>query len=726
MAKPKQKPTHYEENYTDQPITKALEDNYMPYAMSVIVSRAIPEIDGFKPSHRKLLYTMFKMGLLTGDRTKSANVVGSTMKLNPHGDAAIYDTMVRLTRDYDALLTPYVDSKGNFGKVFSRDMAWAAARYTEVKLDSFCSQLFTGIDKNAVDMVDNYDGTTKEPVLLPTTFPSILVNANQGIAVGMASNICSFNLAEVCDTAVAIIENPDHNLLSTLLAPDFTQGAGLVYNAAELAAIYATGRGSVRLRAKYEVQDGMVIITEIPYTTTVEAIVDKVVELAKSGKLREVADIRDEVDRTGLKIAVELRRGADPDKVMQKLFKLTTLEDTFSCNFNVLIDGIPKVLGVREIIEEWTTFRLGCLRRTLTYDAQAMAKKLHLLEGLKIILLDIDKAVRIVRETEEEQEVVPNLMIGFGVDEEQAEYIAEIKLRALNREHVLTRLKEVDKLAADLAALRGELASEARLVGRIVRELKEVKKKYGAPRKTEILYDTQPSTDLALDIPDYAVTAFITREGYFKKITPASLRMSGDHRLKEGDEIVSAIETTNRAELIAFSSAGLAYKTKLADFEDGKTSVMGVYLPSKLGFDENESVVGTVITTDYEGYVNFFFENGKAARIPLPSYATKTNRRKLTGAFSTKSPLVGITAGDDDVVLTATSGKVLLLSPAAIPPKSARDTLGVQVMRFTARHKLAAAVPYLPGALAAPDRHRAKKLPAAGVLPEPERQLELE
>lgn len=726
MAKPKQKITHYEENYTDQPITKALQDNYMPYAMSVIVSRAIPEIDGFKPSHRKLLYTMFKMGLLGGDRTKSANVVGSTMKLNPHGDAAIYDTMVRLTRDYDALLTPFVDSKGNFGKVFSRDMAWAAARYTEVKLDAFCSQLFAGIDKNAVDMVDNYDGSMKEPVLLPTTYPNILVNANQGIAVGMASNICSFNLAEVCDTAVAVIENPEHNLLGTLLAPDFTQGAGLVYNADELSAIYETGRGSFRLRAKYELQDGMIVITEIPYTTTVEAIVDKVVELSKTGKLKEVADIRDEVDRTGLKIAIELRRGNDPDKVMQKLFKMTTLEDTFSCNFNVLIDGVPKVMGVRELINEWTTFRLSCLRRTLTFDAEAMAKKLHLLEGLKVILLDIDKAVRIVRETEEEQEVVPNLMIGFGVDEEQADYIAEIKLRALNREHVITRLKEVDKLAADLAALRAELASESRLVARIVRELKEIKKKYGSPRKTEILYDAQPATELIEEVADYAVTAFITREGYFKKITPASLRMSGEHRLKEGDEIVRAVETTNRAELIVFSSGGFAYKAKLCDFEDGKTSVMGVYLPSKLSFEDNESVLGAVITSDYEGYVNFFFENGKAARIPLSSYATKTNRRKLTGAFSTKSPLVGITEGDGDVVLTATSGKVLLLSPAAVPPKSARDTAGVQVMRFTARHKLLSAAPYLPGALSVPDRHRAKNLPAAGTLPEPARQMELE
>ena len=726
MAKPKQKIAHYEENYTDQPITKALQDNYMPYAMSVIVSRAIPEIDGFKPSHRKLLYTMFKMGLLGGNRTKSANVVGSTMKLNPHGDAAIYDTMVRLTRDYDALLTPYVDSKGNFGKVFSRDMAWAAARYTEVKLDAFCSQLFAGIDKNAVDMVDNYDGTMKEPVLLPTTYPNILVNANQGIAVGMASNICSFNLAEVCDTAVAVIENPEHNLLSTLLAPDFTQGAGLVYNADELSAIYETGRGSFRLRAKYELQDGMIVITEIPYTTTVEAIVDKVVELSKTGKLKEVADIRDEVDRTGLKIAIELRRGNDPDKVMQKLFKLTTLEDTFSCNFNVLIDGVPKVMGVREILNEWTTFRLSCLRRTLTFDAEAMAKKLHLLEGLKVILLDIDRAVRIVRETEEESEVVPNLMIGFGVDEEQADYIAEIKLRALNREHVLTRLKEVDKLAADLAALRAELASESRLVARIVRELKEIKKKYGSPRKTEILYDAQPATELIEEVSDYAATAFITREGYFKKITPASLRMSGEHRLKEGDEIVMAVETTNRAELIVFSSGGFAYKAKLCDFEDGKTSVMGVYLPSKLGFEDNESVVGAVVTSDYEGYVNFFFENGKAARTPLSSYATKTNRRKLTGAYSMKSPLVGITSGDGDVVLTATSGKVLLLSPAAVPPKSARDTAGVQVMRFTARHKLLSATPYLPGALSAPDRHRAKNLPAAGTLPEPARQMELE
>ncbi len=724
MAKKKQV-TIYEEKYTDQPITRALEENYMPYAMSVIVSRAIPEIDGFKPSHRKLLYTMYDMGLITKDRTKSANVVGSTMKLNPHGDAAIYDTMVRLTKDYDALLTPYVDSKGNFGKVYSRDMAWAAARYTEVKLSGFCKEIFSGIEKNAVDMVDNYDGSMKEPSLLPTTYPNVLVNANQGIAVGMASNICSFNLAEVCDTAIGVIGDPEHNLLSTLPAPDFSQGAGIVYNAEDMENIYKTGRGSFKVRAKYEIIDGIIEITEIPYTTTVEAIVDKVIELSKSGKLREVSDIRDEVDRNGLKIAIELRRGSDPEKVMQKLYKMTTLEDSFSCNFNILVNGRPRVMGVREIIEEWVDFRITCVRRELTFDAEQMARKLHLLEGLRAILLDIDRAVRIVRETDEEGEVVPNLMIGFGVDEEQAEYIAEIRLRALNREHVLKRLAEVEKLAADLAELRKILGSEKLLVDRIVKELKEVKKKYGKPRKTEILYDVQHVV-IEEEIPDYAVNVFVTKEGYFKKITPQSLRMSFEQKLKEGDEVGSVVETTNKAEIIVFSSAGLAYKARLCDFEDTKASVMGTYLPSKLEFDEGESVVGVVVTADYLGHVNFFFENGKVARVPLSSYETKTKRKKLTGAYYAKSPLIGLTTGDGDVMLEASSGRILLLSPALVPSKETRSTQGVQTLRLAMKHKLVSVTPYVSGMLTTPDRHRAKNLPASGAMRDAPEQLVLE
>ena len=717
MAKKKTPKKEYVEgSYIDQPITQTLEQNYMPYAMSVIISRAIPEIDGFKPSHRKLLYTMYKMGLLTGARTKSANVVGQTMKLNPHGDAAIYDTMVRLSRGYDALLLPYVDSKGNFGKVFSRDMAWAASRYTEVKLDPICRELFADIDKNPVDFVPNYDNTMTEPALLPTTFPNVLVNANQGIAVGMASNICSFNLKEVCDTAIAVIENGDHPIASTLLAPDFSQGGQLLYNKDELNKIYETGRGSFRLRSKYRVleKENIIEIYEIPYTTTVEAIIDKIIELTKSGKLKEVSDVRDETDLSGLRIAIDCKRGVDPDRLMARLFKLTTLEDSFSCNFNILVRGTPKVMGVREILNEWTAFRADCVRRRISFDLTHMKERLHLLEGLRAILLDIDKAITIIKNTQEDSEVIPNLMIGFGIDEAQAQYIAEIRLRALNRELVLKRLAEVEELRAEIARLGDILASESRLTAVIVEELKTVRDRYDVPRRTEILYEDTALPDEPEQVEDYPVTVFFTREGYFKKITPQSLRMASEQRLKEGDEVVQVIKTTNRAEIFVFTSACQVYKARLCDFEDTKASAMGLYLPSRLGMGEGETALAIYITTTYEGHLCFFYQNGKGARVPLSAYATKTNRKKLTGAFSDKSPLVAIAGAAEELVLISSSGKRLIVDPVMIPEKQSRDTQGVQVLTLSPRHHLAQVAPYEAGMFENPARYRSKSLPAAG------------
>ena len=642
---------------TEQAISETLEINYMPYAMSVIVSRAIPEIDGFKPSHRKLLYTMYKMGLLNGARTKSANIVGQTMKLNPHGDAAIYETMVRLARGNESLLHPFVDSKGNFGKVYSRDMAYAAHRYTEAKLDKFCNELFQDIDLDTVDMVDNYDGTMKEPVLLPTTFPNVLVSPNLGIAVGMASNICSFNLKEVCETAIALMENPDHDILETLPGPDFSTGGELLFDENATREIYTTGRGSFKLRAKWRyVKEGNLIeIYEIPYSTTTEVIMDKVAELIKSGKIREINDMRDETDLNGLKLTIDLKRGAEPEKLMQKLFRMTTLQDSFSCNFNVLIAGMPKVLGVGEILDEWTAWRIECIKRRIFFQIQKKEDRLHLLKGLERILLDIDKAIRIIRETELDAEVIPNLMIGFGIDEIQANFVAEIKLRNINKEYILKQTKAIAELEKEIKELRGILNSQAKLQNVIISELKKVAETYGQPRKTEIIYDsTLPEAeDEEEQVPDYPVTLFVSKEGYIKKITAQSLRMSGEQKFKEGDSLSFSVETTNRAELLVFTDKFQCYKTRLADFEDGKASQLGDYLPSKLSMEPGENVVKVVLPGDYKGFVLFFFENGKTAKVPLSAYETKTNRKKLTGAYSDKSPVAAIHGLAEDTQMAA-------------------------------------------------------------------------
>ena len=706
----------------EQPITDTLETNYMPYAMSVIVSRAIPEIDGFKPSHRKLLYTMYKMGLLTGARTKSANIVGQTMRLNPHGDAAIYDTMVRLSRGYGALLTPFVDSKGNFGKVYSRDMAWAAPRYTEAKLTPICAELFRDIDSDTVDFVDNYDNTMKEPALLPTTFPNILVSANSGIAVGMASQFCGFNLKEVCDTTIAYLKNPDCDLMETLLAPDFPTGGELIFDRNTIREIYETGRGSVRVRAKYRYvkEENLIEIYEIPYSTTVEAILDKVAELIKAGRAKEIADMRDETDLSGLKLAIDLKRGVDPDKLMQKLFKLTPLEDSFACNFNVLIGGVPRVLGVRELLEEWTAFRVECVRRRTYYDLQKKREKLHLLQGLELILLDIDKAIRIVRETEEEAEVVPNLMIGFGIDETQAEYVAEIKLRHLNREYILKRTQEIAQLEEDIARLEGILASKAKVKSIIVGELEAVAQKYGQPRRSMILYaDEVEEAQVEEEVPDYPVHLFFTKEGYFKKITPQSLRMSGEQKLKEGDEITQQLEEQNTAELLFFSDRSQVYKLKAADFADTKASVLGEYIPARAQMDEGESAVYMAVTHQYEGFMLFFFENGKVAKVEMSAYQTKQNRKKLLNAYSDKSPLAAAlyVKEDREVLLTASSGRMLLFHTGLIAPKTTKNTQGVQAMNLKKGQRLMSARLYEEGMLQNPNRYK-KSLPALGALPE--------
>lgn len=705
-----------------QPIVETLEKNYMPYAMSVIVSRAIPEIDGFKPSHRKLLYTMYKMGLMGSTRTKSANIVGQTMKLNPHGDQAIYDTMVRLTRGYEALLHPYIDSKGNFGKAFSRDMAWAAARYTEAKLDSICQEVFRDIDKDTVDFVDNYDGTMKEPTLLPVTFPTILVNYNTGIAVGMASSICSFNLREVCETTIALIRDPNHKISDTLLAPDFASGGIVLYDKKELENIYRTGRGSFKIRSRYtyDKSNHCIDITEIPPTTTVEAIIDKIVELVKQNKLKEIADIRDETGLDGLKITIDLKRGVSPEKLMQKLFALTPLEDTFSCNFNVLIAGVPRLLGIAELISEWTAFRIECIRRRTKFDLDKKKEKLHLLKGLSKILLDIDKAIRIIRDTESESDVIPNLMIGFGIDETQAEFVAEIKLRHLNREYIIKRTEEIEKLKEEIADLEAILQSKARVQSIIINELKEVAKKYGKPRKSIILYDYEEAADNEeTEIPDYPVHIFLTKEGYFKKITPQSLRMSGEQKLKEGDAITQTREFTNAGDILFFTDKCQVYKCRAGDFEDTKASVLGDYLPAKLSMDEGENVIYMIATTDYSGYVMFFYENGKAAKVPLESYATKTNRKKLINAYSDKSRLVSVfhIKEDIEVMLISSAGKILLVNTGAISPKVTRNTAGVAAMSLKKNQVLTQVKEYKDGMLSKPHRHKVKTLPGAGALP---------
>ena len=711
---------------TEQAISETLELNYMPYAMSVIVSRAIPEIDGFKPSHRKLLYTMYKMGLLTGGRTKSANIVGQTMKLNPHGDAAIYETMVRLAKGNETLLHPFVDSKGNFGKVYSRDMAYAAARYTEAKLDPICAELFKDIDSDTVDMVDNYDATMKEPSLLPTTFPNVLVSANQGIAVGMASNICSFNLKEVCDTAIALMKNPNHDILETLPGPDFSTGAELLFDEATTREIYSTGRGSFKLRAKWRyVKEGNLIeITEIPYTAATEIIMDKVAELIKAGKIKEIADMRDETDLGGLKLTIDLKRGAEPEKLMQKLFRMTTLQDSFPCNFNILIAGMPRVMGVGEILEEWTAWRTDCVKRRLFHQIGKKEDRLHLLKGLERILLDIDKAIRIIRETELESEVVPNLMIGFGIDEIQANYVAEIKLRNINKEYILKQTRAIDDLEAEIDDLKDTLNSSRRLKNLIIKELQAVSDKFGKPRKTEIIYDvTEAAVEEEVEeIPDYPVTVFVSREGYLKKITAQSLRMSGEQKFKEGDSLDFSAETTNRDELLVFTDKYQCYKARLSDFADGKASQLGDYLPQKLGFEAGEAVKQVVLCGDYKGFVLFFFENGKVAKVPLSAYETKTNRKKLTGAYSDKSPvkaILGMT-GDDQVAVYSSDGRCAIFATAQLLPKTTRNTQGVAVM--TLKKKAAVERTALLGesGIVNPGRYRSKTIPSAGAIVKPE------
>ena len=706
----------------EQPIVSTIRENYMPYAMSVILSRAIPEIDGFKPSHRKLLYMMYKMGLLNGGRTKSANIVGATMKLNPHGDSAIYDTMVRLSRGYEALLHPYVDSKGNFGKFYSRDMAWAASRYTEAKLDAICNELFRDIDKDTVDFVDNYDNTMKEPSLLPVAFPSVLVNANTGIAVGMASNICSFNLREICETTAALIRDPDHDIKSTLPAPDFTGGCQIIYDENVINQVYETGRGSIKLRAKYvyDKSANCIDILSIPATTTCEVIIEKVIDLVKQGKVKEISDIRDETGIDGLKITIDLKRGIDADKLMTKLYRFTTLEDSYACNFNVLIAGVPRVLGVKALLEEWIAFRIECVRRRTYFDRNKKADKLHLLRGLEKILLDIDKAVKIVRETDEESEVVPNLMIGFGIDEIQAEYVAEIKLRHLNREYILKRTKDLEDLEKEIAELDEILKSKARIKTIIVKELKSIAEKYGQPRKSIIIYDDVARyEEETVEIPDYPVNLFFTKEGYFKKITPQSLRMSGEQKLKDGDEIIQELEFTNNCDLLFFTDKCQVYKAKADDIAQTKASVLGDYVAAKLGFDEGENAVKMVATKDYKGMLLFAFENGKAAKVPLESYATKTNRKKLTGAYSDKSPIVGLLymPEDEEVLFKASSGNMLIVHTGALALKTTRSTQGVAVLKPKKGHRLFSIERYKDGTFTNPKRYRTGSLPARGALP---------
>ena len=705
----------------EQPICRTLEENYMPYAMSVIVSRAIPEIDGFKPSHRKLLYTMYQMGLLTKPRTKSANIVGQTMKLNPHGDAAIYDTMVRLARGNETLLHPFVDSKGNFGKVYSRDMAWAASRYTEAKLAPICAELFRDIDSDTVDFVDNYDNSMKEPALLPTTFPNILVSANQGIAVGMASQLCGFNLGEVCDTTIAFLKNPEVRISETLLAPDFPTGGEVLYDPRAIEDIYNTGRGGVKVRARwrYDKKENLIEIYEIPYTTTTEAIMDKVAELIKAGKVKEISDMRDETDLSGLKLTIDLKRGADPDKLMQKLFKATTLQDTASCNFNVLIGGMPRVMGVRELLDEWCAWRTESVKRRVYFVLKKRQDKLHLLKGLKKILLDIDKAIKIIRETEKEADVVPNLMIGFGIDQIQAEYVAEIKLRNINREYILKRVEETASLEAEIEDLEDTLARPSRIRKIIVSELEDVRKKYAEPRRTGILYDYAEDAESEEDaIEDYPVTLFLSQHGYFKKITPQSLRMSGEQKFKEDDALSMSVESSNAAELMFFTDKAQVYKTRASDFADGKASQLGDYLPAKLGMDEGESVMGMVLPGDYSGYMIFFFENGKAAKVELSAYKTTSNRRRLTGAYSDKSPLKALLhlKEDREIAVYSTEPRVLIVNTALLGVKTTRTTQGVALL--TLKKKYVLDTVRFPEETGITDlaRYRGRSIPATGAL----------
>lgn len=705
----------------NQYITDTLELNYMPYAMSSIMSRAIPEIDGFKPSHRKLLYTMYKMGLLTGGTIKSANIVGRTMQLNPHGDAAIYETMIRLARGNECLLHPYVESKGNFGKAYSKNMQYAASRYTEAKLAPISAELFKEIDKDTVDFVPNYDNTMQEPTLFPVTFPSVLVNANTGIAVGMASNICSFNLGEVCNTAIELIKNPDADIMETLKAPDFIGGGQILYNEAQMRDIYATGRGSFKLRAKYNYdrKSNCIDVYEIPATTTSEAIIDKIIELAKSGKVREISDIRDETDKKGLKITIDIKRGTDPDKLMKKLFKSTPLEDSFGCNFNVLIAGTPRVLGVRELLLEWIAFRTECVNRRVYFDLQKAKDRLHLLEGLQKILLDIDKAIKIIRSTDEEAEVIPNLMIGFGIDKIQAEYVAEIKLRHLNREYILKRTADIEQLRSEIEDMEDILSSKSRIKKIIIAQLKEVVEKYDKPRRTEIIYsDVEEQFEEEESVPDYPVTLFFTKEGYFKKITPASLRMNSEQKTKEGDYVIEEIESVNSAELLFFTNRCQVYKAKAYDFADSKASVLGDFVASTLGMEQDETAVYMAVTTDYKGYMLFFFENGKVAKVDLSAYETKTNRKKLIKAYCDKFPLAAVKqiAEDTEIVVKSSSGRILLLNTGAVAPKTTKDTQGVAVMTQKKNHRVESVEDYREGMFVKPARYRTKNLPAAGSL----------
>jgi DNA gyrase subunit A len=710
-----------------QQITETLETNYMPYAISVIMSRAIPEIDGFKPSHRKLLYTMYKMGLLGPTRTKSSNIVGQTMKLNPHGESAIYDTLVRLSRGYEALLHPFVDSKGNFGKFYSRDMACAASRYTEAKLDPISQELFKDIEKDTVDFVDNYDNTTKEPTLFPVTFPTILVNANTGIAVGMASSICSFNLAEVCRTTIEYMKNPEHDILSTLPAPDFPGGGLIIYDRKEFEKVYRTGRGSMRVRSRYsyDKEANCIDITQIPPTTTIEAIIEKTVDLVKQGKIKEISDIRDETGLEGLKITIDLKRGTDPDRLMAKLFRMTPLEDSFSCNFNVLVKSAPRVMGIREILDEWIHFRTECVRRRTQFELKSLQDKLHLLKGLQAILVDIDKAIAIIRQTDEESEVVPNLMIGFGIDQPQAEYVAEIKLRHLNREYILKRTAETEQIEHDIAALQKILESDREIRKVILAELDEVARKYGQKRRSMIIYEDELQNVPEEEVQDYAVNLFFTKEGYFKKITPLSLRMSGEQKLKEGDSILQQIESVNSADLLFFTNRCTVYKAKASDFSDTKASVLGDYLPAQLGMEEGEVPIYMAVTTDYKGYMLFFFENGKVAKVDLASYQTKTNRKKLVNAYSDKSPVVACAQIEEDCefLLTSSKGKVLLIHSGAIASKSTRSTQGVSAMTLKRGAVLSKAQKYEEGMLTKPDRYR-KKIPSSGTMLSEEEQGE--
>ena len=735
MPRKKQEPTHkpapnrvegLRAEVLQQNITDTLELNYMPYAMSVIVSRAIPEIDGFKPSHRKLLYTMYDMGLLTGARTKSANIVGQTMRLNPHGDAAIYETMVRLSRGYEALLHPFIDSKGNFGKVYSRDMAYAASRYTEAKLDPICAELFRDIDSDTVDFVDNYDSTRKEPTLLPTTFPNVLVSNNTGIAVGMASNICGFNLKEVCETAIARIRHPDCDLLDTLPAPDFPTGGEILYDPKEMAEIYRTGRGSFRIRAKwrYLKEGNLIEIYEIPYTTSTEAILDKVAELTKAGKIREIADMRDETDLSGLKLTIDLKRGVDPEKLMARLMRLTPLQDSFPCNFNILIEGSPQVLGVGQILEEWTAWRAGCIKRRVYFQLQKKKDRLHLLKGLKKILLDIDLAIKIIRETESDAEVIPNLMIGFGIDQVQAEFVAEIKLRNINKEYILKRIADTEALAKEIEELQEILGSEKKIRDIIIKELKAVADKYGQPRRTALVHAGELTLEAPEeDVPDYPVTVFLSREGYFKKITAQSLRMSSEQKFKEGDGLAFTQEATNRSELLVFTDKCQVYKTRLSEFDDTKASVLGDFLPAKLSMDEGESVLAVILPGDYRGSLLFLFENGKAARVDLSGYATKSNRRKLTGAYSDKSPVKAmflLQDGERELVLYSSDGRALIFSTAQLAVKTTRATQGVAVMTLRKNKILEQAIPLEESTIQNQARYRVRSLPAAGAILRPE------